>query len=134
MIRIEMKFINTYSWLVNFMLSFSGPKVFFFKLTWQRSRNNVHTCWTRPNKNGPNLIEFHLKKLQLGPTKSFLDYTNNASIQEKFWAQPNCKQAKLVLWPIQFITIGMPHQIMSSVAKLQEWSNDALYWWFCMCH
>jgi hypothetical protein len=137
-IRIEMKSINTDAWLVNFILSFSGlspiligPKVNFFKLTWhRRPQQCVHLLdSTQPKQARPNQISY--RKATIGPNIFFSSYMNNASLQEQFWAQPSNKRAKFVLWRIQFVTIGMPHQmphqILSSVEKLQDRTYDALY-------
>jgi hypothetical protein len=140
-IRIEMKTINTDAWLVNFILFFSGlspiligPKFNFFKSTWhRRPQQCVHRLDSTQPK-GPALIKFHLKKLQFGPTKSFSSYMNNTSLQEQFWAQTSYKRAKFVLWRIRFVTIGMPHRFLSSVAKLQDRTYDVLYRRFSMRH
>jgi hypothetical protein len=140
-IRIEMKSINIDAWLVNFILSFSGlspilirPKVDFFKWTWhRRSQQCAHLLdSTQPKRARPNQISS--KKATIGPNKIFSGYMNNASLQEQFWAQPNYKRTKFVLWRIRFVTIGMPHQILSSVAKLQDRSYDALYRRFSTHH
>jgi hypothetical protein len=144
-IRIEIKPINNDTWLVSFMLSFSGfspvligPKVIFFKLTWhRRPQQCAHLLdSTQPKRTEPNQISS--KKATIGPKKIFLGNMNDASLKEQFWAQPNYKQTKFILWRIRFVTISMPHrmphQIMSSVAKLQEGSYDALYWRFCTHH
>jgi hypothetical protein len=108
-----MKSISTDAWLVNFILSFSGlspilirPKVNFFKLTWHTRPQQCAHLLDSNNQNGLDLIKFHPKKLQLGPTKSFSGYVNSANLQEQIWAQPSYKRAKLVLWCIRFVTIG----------------------------
>jgi hypothetical protein len=148
-IRIEMKSINTDAWPINFILSFSGlspiligPKINFFKLTrHRRPQQCVHLLdLTQPKRARPNQISS--KKLQLGPTKYFSVYRNNANLQEKFWAQPSYKRAKFILWCIRFVTIGMPnrmshrmpYQILSSMAKLQDRTYDALYRRFSTRH
>jgi hypothetical protein len=45
-------------------------------------------CWTRPDQNGPDLIKFHLIKLQLGPTKSFSAIWTTSAYRNSFGLNP----------------------------------------------
>jgi hypothetical protein len=89
-----MKSINSDAWLVNFILS---QKLIFFKLMWHTwPQQCVHLLdSTQPKRAHPNHISS--KKLQLGPTKSFSGYMNNASLHEQFWAHPSYKRAKFAM-------------------------------------
>jgi hypothetical protein len=78
MITIKIKSINTDTWLVNFMLPFSGlrpllngPKVNFFNSTWHRwPQQCAHLLdLTQPKWAHPNQISS--KKATIGPNKIF---------------------------------------------------------------
>jgi hypothetical protein len=95
-----MKPINIDAWLVNFMLPYTGlsplligPKVNFFQInvTQKATIMCAPVGLDQPKPVHPNQISS--KKLQLGKTKSFWSYMNNASLTEHFWAQPNYRRA-----------------------------------------
>jgi hypothetical protein len=91
-----MKSINTDAWLVNFMLSSSGlspiligPKVIFFQINvTHKDATMCISVGLRPNQNEPTLIKFHLKQLQLCPTKSFWAIWTTPAYKNNFGLNP----------------------------------------------